>query len=537
MANLAARKFLDARDAALEVRDGYRKANESGRLADVTPTLAAAYAGLGELERANSLLDSHLADRPRDLVAFALKARLLREVGDGKSALAMLARAAEADADFVPMWVLLGDEYRRAKDRVGAEQAYRAAIERKADVAAYRGLFAVLAGPHGDANAILDTIDAKVQIAAPEKNDNAPEDEATRHRREEAAEHTRAIAAALRKEPAAAGLALTVAVGEFRQGQPRSYATWMLLAGVAENAKQLGTAEKLLRQAIRTAGPGSGGAYAALVRVLTASRQREAIVELCEEAVRHRTLSHLYFYIYMAQASAGLGQSMPRSRQSDKAIKLAESDSIGITCRTRVYVLTYAERFDEAEAECQTLLKKAKLPGEIQKVRHALANVYSTARKFDKAEEQLRLVLELDPADGEAHNSLGYELADRGRDLDEAERLIRRALELDRLRKSDSLDDEGENANYLDSLGWLLFRRGRYGEAKALIERAAGMSAASTVAEVWDHLGDVCAEWTSRPRPPPRGSGSLDLSQTEKRTINDPRGAEIERKLKRLRRD
>ena len=44
----------------------------------------------------------------------------------------------------------------------------------------------------------------------------------------------------------------------------------------------------------------------------------------------------------------------------------------------------------------------------------------------------------------------------------------------------------------MDSLGWVLFRRGRFAEARELIERAAGMPVAANVAEVWDHLGDVC---------------------------------------------
>src|SRR5205085_74184 len=44
-ASLAAGKFADARDAALEARDGYRKGNDADRAAAVAPALAAAYAG------------------------------------------------------------------------------------------------------------------------------------------------------------------------------------------------------------------------------------------------------------------------------------------------------------------------------------------------------------------------------------------------------------------------------------------------------------------------------------------------------------
>ena len=149
-ASLASGKFVDARDAALEARDGFRKSNDPARVADVAPKLAAAYAGLKDVAKAHALLDDYLAARPRDVAAFALKARLLREAGDGPTALALLTRAAESDPSFIPMTVLLGDECRGAGDPRRAEQAYRAAIDRAADVAAYRGLFAVLSGRGGN---------------------------------------------------------------------------------------------------------------------------------------------------------------------------------------------------------------------------------------------------------------------------------------------------------------------------------------------------------------------------------------------------
>jgi tetratricopeptide (TPR) repeat protein len=537
-ASLAVGKFDDARDAALDARDGFRKANELGRIADIVPTLAAAYAGLGEPERAHALLDGHLAARPKDVAAFALKARLLREAGLGAAAIALLTRAANAEPDFVPLWVLLGDECRKAGDRRRAEHAYRTALEAKADIAAYRGLFAVLSGPGGNSAAILGIIDAKVQAATPEKNNNGPEDEPARRQREAAAEHSRAIMTALAKEPAAAGLALTAAVNDAGPGRIQSYSTWVLLANVAERANQLGMAEKLLHHALDASGPAAdAGVYAALIRVLTMTHQREALVALCLKALaaRRSNLRHEFFQRQLARSYAELGRTADALHWAKSAIELAENDRIGTTCATLVYALMFAEQFDAAEKECLKLLAQAKLPGEVQQVRHTLANVYSTSLQFEKAEEQLRLLLDLDPADAEAHNSLGYELADRGRDPDEAERLIRRALELDRARKSDSLEDEGENANYLDSLGWVLFRRGRYAEAKELIERAAGMRSAASVPEVWDHLGDICARMDKPAEAAVAWGRALGLAKTEKRTINDPRGAEIERKLKRLR--
>jgi tetratricopeptide (TPR) repeat protein len=541
--SLSAKRFADARDAALEARDGFRKANEPTPAADVTPALAAAYAGLGDAAKAHAVLDAHLRARPRDLAAFALKARLLREAGDTDAAVAFLRRAAEADREFLPLWVLLGDELRKAGDGQQAKNAYQVVLERKPDVAAYRGLFAVLSGPGGSPTAILNLIDEKARETRPERgNKDAPEDEAARQRRETAAAHTRAITAALRLEPAAAGLALTAAVAGARNPPARFAAndglsedTWMILADVAAEAGQINTAETMLRRALTAAGRSADvRIYIALVSVLQAKRDRKAVVEVCRQGLKAPQSSKLFFRWHLAKALAQLGDIKNALAEADKAVELAEAEKIAVTCATRVFVLRFAERFDEAEAECENLLAAAKTPGETLRIRHELGFIYSHARQFDKAEEQLRLIIELDRTDASAHNSLGYELADRGRNLDEAERLIRRALELDRARKSDSLEDEGESADYLDSLGWVLFRRGRFAEAKELIERSAAMPAAANVPEVWDHLGDVCARMDRPAEAVAAWQKALELSRTEKVTINDPRGAEVKRKLKRL---
>ena len=109
-------------------------------------------------------------------------------------------------------------------------------------------------------------------------------------------------------------------------------------------------------------------------------------------------------------------------------------------------------------------------------------------------EGQLRKVLESSPHDATANNDLGYLMADRNKNLAEAERLIRKALELDKqLRGATTAKaaDE-ENAAYIDSLGWVLFRRGKLDEARRELERAAKLPDGEDDPVVWDHLGDVC---------------------------------------------
>jgi Flp pilus assembly protein TadD len=82
------------------------------------------------------------------------------------------------------------------------------------------------------------------------------------------------------------------------------------------------------------------------------------------------------------------------------------------------------------------------------------------------------------PDDANLANTLGYWLAERGEDLDYAEKLIRQAL-----------DEEPDNGAYLDSLGWVYFKRERYDEAFDLLVQAVNARPNDPV--VLEHLGIV----------------------------------------------
>ncbi len=100
------------------------------------------------------------------------------------------------------------------------------------------------------------------------------------------------------------------------------------------------------------------------------------------------------------------------------------------------------------------------------------------AGETDKAVTLFRKCLELDPEDHIAANYLGYMWADQGTNLEEALDLIQRAVKL-----------EPQNGAYLDSLGWVLFKLGRNGEALVQMRRAVLLMKDDAV--VLDHLAEV----------------------------------------------
>jgi Flp pilus assembly protein TadD len=111
----------------------------------------------------------------------------------------------------------------------------------------------------------------------------------------------------------------------------------------------------------------------------------------------------------------------------------------------------------------------------------SLAELYTNAGRKMDAERTVRQLVALEPGNADALNYLGYMLADGGKQLDEAIRLVKKALDI-----------EPNNPNYLDSLGWAYFRRGDYDQAEKYLTPAAQQMPRN--ATVQEHLGDTLAK-------------------------------------------
>ncbi len=99
-------------------------------------------------------------------------------------------------------------------------------------------------------------------------------------------------------------------------------------------------------------------------------------------------------------------------------------------------------------------------------------------KRWDQAEADFRRALELNPDQPQVLNYLGYSLVERREKLDEALDMIERAVAA-----------RPDSGYIVDSLGWVLFRLGRYDEAVEHMERAVELMPVDPV--VNDHLGDV----------------------------------------------
>jgi Flp pilus assembly protein TadD len=103
---------------------------------------------------------------------------------------------------------------------------------------------------------------------------------------------------------------------------------------------------------------------------------------------------------------------------------------------------------------------------------------YERSKQWPKAEADFKKSLELQPDQPLVLNYLGYSWVDQGLNLDEAFRLLRRAVEL---RPTDGY--------IIDSLGWAHYKLDKYDESLREMERAVQLKPGDPV--INDHLGDV----------------------------------------------
>lgn len=109
-----------------------------------------------------------------------------------------------------------------------------------------------------------------------------------------------------------------------------------------------------------------------------------------------------------------------------------------------------------------------------------LGDTYHAVGQHQKSDSCYDMVLSLRPKDHIVMNNYSYYLSMRGEQLEKAEALSRRALEL-----------KPESPTYMDTYAWILFRLDRYQQAREWIERALQYPDAQQDPDVLEHYGDI----------------------------------------------
>ena len=236
-----------------------------------------------------------------------------------------------------------------------------------------------------------------------------------------------------------------------------------------------------------------------------AAHEYEVLVKLRPTPAFLGELGRLYVELERFDEAIDAYSSMLEASDDDQ-------DSIRILL-ARLYA--NADRYDDAIAECHKVITTSKNNGAkveaysilgslylvreqhedaLQALTAALAihedhrdALYWLAMTYDQmgdsslAANTLSRILTMDPSDHRAQNTLGFLYAQNGERLDEAGKLVMAALEA-----------EPSNPAYLDSLGWVRYKQGRYSDAIALLQRTVTHDPSN--AEILDHLGDAYVE-------------------------------------------
>ncbi|MFI5456531.1 MAG: tetratricopeptide repeat protein [Isosphaerales bacterium] len=234
----------------------------------------------------------------------------------------------------------------------------------------------------------------------------------------------------------------------------KSVSTLVTLADLHRRAGHNEAVKVTLREAMQL-DPADGGAQLLLANVLSDAGQVDDAVRVLREASKKEPNNPGYDF--------GLGRVLARFGRNDEAIKVFEN-----------------------------LLKRYADSDEIVKdIRPMLSLIYVNQGDYAKGEAELELLLQRNPDEPGVNNDLGYLYAEQGKNLDKAESMIRKAL-------SATPEDSVSTRAYLDSLGWVLFKRGKAKEALETLQKAVEIMKADTEqngsnpdATILEHLGDV----------------------------------------------
>jgi tetratricopeptide (TPR) repeat protein len=183
---------------------------------------------------------------------------------------------------------------------------------------------------------------------------------------------------------------------------------------------------------------------------------------------------------YIMGVSHDLLEDVPSAiREYEQAI---EADPGIIDIRSRMASLYFSVgAADKAVLQFEKVLEQKPKDTDMA---YLLGGYYAAAGKSSRAVPFFQQCIAADPFHDACLNGLGYTYAEEGRNLDEAESLIKRALESD-----------PKDPAYLDSLGWVYYQQGKYVEALRELSAAVDLLDDPTI---YEHLGEVYAKLGER---------------------------------------
>jgi tetratricopeptide (TPR) repeat protein len=502
--------------------------------------LARLYRLKNEHDKAEQVLKSILKTDPENELAVEQLTQLLMDEGKSAEAVALL-EGITAHSPSPVLLDLLGDAYTQAHDLAKAEQAYRKAQELDpSELSHQRGLGQTLLAEEKYAEALA--VYEKLSDLMPDDSDvylRIAQIYRELHQLDKAEDN---LVKARQYAPGSLEVMYNEAM--LYQAQGRFEDAIRVLSDAATGVKAQPAVQPSRRRSLAILYQQLGQLYRDTQNYQAAVFTYEELGHLGEEEDRRARMMIMDTYRaakdlpkaltsgkealakYPADPAirAGLALLLGESGQTEEAVKILRAQLRGNEADREVYlniaqVYERGRRYKEAEESAHAA---EVLPGQArdnEMVWFLLGAIYERQKFFDKAEEQFKKVLAVNPKSAAVLNYYGYMLGDLGIRLDEAEALVKRALK-----------EEPFSGAYLDSLGWIYFRQGKLAASESTLRKA--VERESHDATIHSHLGDLYAKI---------GRGDLAAAEWEK-SLNEWRRslpadvepekvAELEKKL------
>lgn len=241
------------------------------------------------------------------------------------------------------------------------------------------------------------------------------------------------------------------------------------------------------------------------VALFSAKRYEDA-AELCRSAIPAVRRPAAYRMM--------LAQTYMEADRFDEALdsleKMPDDERNEIVTRLELMILLKAKRYDEATRVAKQAVARAQDDEIRLAMRRLLVLVYQRAGQMDQATAELERVYADRPHEPGSNNDLGYTWADAGKNLDKAETMIRYAL-----------GEEPRNSAYMDSLGWVLYKKGAFESAVQWLEKA-GRSQGGDDPVIFEHLGDAYWRLGRKDQAKASWQQAVELSLKERSEDKDP---------------
>ena len=167
----------------------------------------------------------------------------------------------------------------------------------------------------------------------------------------------------------------------------------------------------------------------------------------------------------------------------------------------------YEEKKDYERA-VKVLKQGIALAPDNTKLHFRLGVVYDKHGQKQSSVEIMQHIIELDPQHYNALNYLGYTYTELGKNLDEAEQLITRAIKI-----------KPDDGYITDSLGWVHYKKGDYDLALKFLQKAAVLVPDDPI--ILEHLGDAYMKMKAPDKALKYYRRSLSKRKNNKSVINE----------------